>query len=99
MFVTGRQIRAARALLGWTRAERVVADGLHQNAVARRDNMAEIPTRKPFACQQIRKALRAAGLQLSTRPRVQGTQVHAWPECLAEFGGEHDGVALLRRNR
>ena len=76
MFVTGRQIRAARALLGWTRADLAEAAGLHPNSVAYWENAAEIPTRpsqEPHACRLIRKALRAAGLQISKAPPTAAT--------------------------
>ena len=76
MFVTGRQIRAARALLGWTRADLAEAAGLHPNSVAYWENTTEIPTRpsqEPHACRLIRKALRAVGLQIAKVAPIAAT--------------------------
>ena len=69
--VTGSQIRAARALLGWTQARLAQASGLHPNAVAYWENHDEIPTgdwREPVACRRIRKALLEAGVEFLQLP-------------------------------
>ena len=71
MIVTGAQIRAARALLGWTRAELATAANLHRNAVAYWERRATIPTghyREPHACRLIRKALLVAGVEIFMAP-------------------------------
>ena len=71
MIVTGAQIRAARALLGWTRAELATAATLHRNAVAYWERRATIPTghyREPHACRHIRKALLVAGVEIFMDP-------------------------------
>ena len=71
MIVTGAQIRAARALLGWTRAELATAANLHRNAVAYWELRATIPTghyREPHACRLIRKALLVAGVEIFMAP-------------------------------
>ena len=71
MLVTGAQIRAARALLGWTRAELATAANLHRNAVAYWERRAAIPTghyREPHACRNMRKALLVAGVEIFMAP-------------------------------
>ena len=73
MIVTGSQIRAARALLGWTQARLAKASGLHPNAVAYWENHDEIPTgvwREPVACRRIRKALLKAGVEFLQLPLI-----------------------------
>ena len=69
--VTGSQIRAARALLGWTQARLAKASGLHPNAVAYWEGHKDIPTgvwREPVACRRIRKALLEAGVEFLQLP-------------------------------
>jgi hypothetical protein len=63
--VTGRQIRAARALLDWSRAKLARAAGLHPNAVAYWEGTDAIPVgrREPHACTKIRLALHDAGIE------------------------------------
>ena len=54
MIVTGNQIRAARALLGWKRRDLA----LHPNAVAyweRREHIPAADTRPPWAAAACRK--------------------------------------------
>ena len=71
MIVTGAQIRAARALLGWTRAELATAANLHRNAVAYWERRGTIPTghyREPHACRHIQKALLVAGVEIFVSP-------------------------------
>ena len=69
--VTGRQIRAARALLGWNRNRLAEAAGLHRNAVAYWERHAEIPMgpyATPFACRCIQAALLTAGVETFDDP-------------------------------
>ena len=69
---TGAQIRAARALLGWTRQELAAAARLHPNAVAYWERHAVIPSppdgNLPFACRRIAHALRRAGVVMVSQP-------------------------------
>jgi hypothetical protein len=70
---TGAQIRAARALLGWRRDDLARAAGLHLNAVAYWEKREGIPCPEtggdtPYACRQIRDALRDAGVQFVHAP-------------------------------
>ena len=71
LILTGAQIRAARALLGWRRAELATAANLHRNAVAYWERRATIPSghyREPHACRGIREALLAAGVEMFMTP-------------------------------
>jgi len=69
--VKGAQIRAARALLGWTRQQLAEAAGLHRNAVGYWETEDDIPSgtyAEPVGCRRIREALRKAGVEFLTRP-------------------------------
>ena len=69
--VTGRQIRAARAMLGWNRSRLAEAAGLHRNAVAYWERHDEIPTgpyATPFACRRIQAALLSTGVETFDDP-------------------------------
>jgi hypothetical protein len=73
MIVTGSQIRAARALLGWTRRDLARASKLHPNAVAYWEGRSEIPTggwRTPVACRRMHEALLAAGVDFLVLPAI-----------------------------
>lgn len=63
--VTGCQIRAARALLGWSRAQLAGAAGLHGNSITYWEETPVIRTgrREPHACAGIREALHRAGVE------------------------------------
>jgi len=71
LIVTGAQIRAARALLGWTRVELAMAANLHRNAIGYWEQHKTIPngrSREPVACRHIREALHAAGVEVFKDP-------------------------------
>jgi len=66
MITTGAQIRAARALLDWSRPELAAAAELSRNAVAYWENHPTIPAghhRTPYAIGRIQRALLAAGVE------------------------------------
>lgn len=74
---SGRQIRAARAMLGWTRAELANAAGVHPNAVAYWERAPQIPGTLPSGRQswhetavvaRIRKSLESAGIGFISTP-------------------------------
>lgn len=74
---SGRQIRAARAMLGWTRADLAKAAGVHVNAVAYWERAPRIPALLPSGRQnlhetegvsRLRKALEACGIRFITVP-------------------------------
>ncbi len=66
--VTGAQIKAARALLGWRRIDLAAAAGLHANSVAYWEGQPSMPPREPFACQKMRAALQSAGVVTVSTP-------------------------------
>jgi len=69
--VTGSQIRAARALLGWNRSKLAEAAGLHRNAVAYWERHDVIPTGRyaaPIACRYIQAVLLSAGVEIFDDP-------------------------------
>lgn len=66
--VTGAQIKAARALLGWRRVDLAAAAGLHRNAVAYWEGQPRMPRREPFACRKMRTALLSAGVVTVSTP-------------------------------
>jgi thiamine monophosphate synthase len=74
MIASGAQIRAARALLGWTRQDLARAAGLHRNSVAYWEACEVIPTgwpskgTEPQSCEMIRAALRRAGVAVFIKP-------------------------------
>jgi hypothetical protein len=71
MISTGRQIAAARALLGWSQRDLAQASNLHVNAVAYWEAHPTIPHvgySTPVACQRMGQALRDAGVLTFTKP-------------------------------
>jgi DNA-binding transcriptional regulator YiaG len=73
MIATGRQLRAARVLLGWTRVDLARASGVHANSVAYWEATANIPTgpyHEPIACRRMRAALLAAGVRTKVSPSI-----------------------------
>ena len=78
MIVTGRQIKAARALIGMRAADLARAAGLHRNAVGYWERRRTIPRPRylgggldvgePFAVEAIRRALGAAGVETFADP-------------------------------
>lgn len=71
MITTGRQIAAARALLGWSQDELADAAAMHVNSVAYWERRGVIATdyyKAPVACRQIRQALLKAGVETFMDP-------------------------------
>jgi hypothetical protein len=79
--VSGAQIKAARALLGWRRIDLAAAAGLHRNAVAYWEGQRRMPRSEPFACQKMRAALLSAGVVTVSTP--------APGVCLLSAGPRH----------
>lgn len=67
-FVSGAQIRAARALIGWRRVDLAAAAGLHRNAVAYWERRQRMSRREPLACRKMRAALLSAGVVTVSTP-------------------------------
>jgi hypothetical protein len=82
--VTGSQIKAARALLGWRRIDLAAAAGLHRNAVAYWEGQPRLPRREPFACEKMRAALLSAGVVTVSTPAPGVCLVSAGPRRIAE---------------
>jgi DNA-binding transcriptional regulator YiaG len=82
--VTGAQIKAARALLGWRRVDLAAAAGLHRNAVAYWEGQPRMPRREPFACQKMRAALLMAGVVTVSTPAPGVCLFSAGPRRTAE---------------
>ncbi len=69
--VTGAQIRAGRALLGWSRDELADAAEIHRNAVGYwegRGPAAGPAAASSYALHHIARALRAAGIEFVCDP-------------------------------
>ena len=72
MISMGRQIKAARALLGWTREDLAQACEIHPNTVSYWEARARIRVDiyRPYVCELISAALREHGVEVfrSLRP-------------------------------
>ena len=72
MISTGRQIAAARALLGWSQGALAKAAGLHHNSIAYWEARADIPCsspyRTPVACRRMSAAFLEAGVETFQTP-------------------------------
>lgn len=76
MIQTGCQIRAARALAGWTRQELAIAAGLHRQTIRYWEMRKLIPppllsgrrNREPVACRRMREAFERVGLEFIAKP-------------------------------
>lgn len=82
--VTGAQIKAARALLGWRRIDLAAAAGLHRNAVAYWEGQRRMPRSEPFACRKMRDALLSAGVVTVSTPAPGVCLLSAGPRRTAE---------------
>jgi DNA-binding XRE family transcriptional regulator len=65
---TGRQIAAARALIGWDQTELAKAAGLNRNSVTYWETRT-VPKCEPGAVRKIREALARNGVQVFSMPR------------------------------
>jgi hypothetical protein len=83
-FVSGAQIKAARALLGWRRIDLAAAAGLHRNAISYWEGQRRMPRREPFACERMRAALLSAGVVTVSTPAPGVCLLSAGPRRTAE---------------
>jgi hypothetical protein len=84
--VTGAQIRAARALLGWRRKDLGTSAQLHPNAVSYWEKRATIPAgafNEPHACKRMREALEYVGVRFLTNPGP-GVTLRRGSRCASE---------------
>lgn len=94
MITTGRQIAAARALLGWSQDELADAAAMHVNSVAYWERHSIIATdyyKVPVACRRIREALLTAGVETFVDPSPGVRMVQRVRKCHhAGSGGNAD---------
>ncbi len=84
---TGRQLRAARVLLGWTRAALARAAMLHPNSVAYWEAQESIRAASQIVgCQKLLGALKRGGCELLSSP-APGVRLCAPEPILASPGG------------
>jgi transcriptional regulator with XRE-family HTH domain len=62
--VTGRQIRAARALLGWSAAELARRSGISWTTLQRAEAAAGIPLARAHTLDAIQRALEEGGIEI-----------------------------------
>ena len=71
MVSTGRQIKAGRGALDWSRAELADRAGVHPQAVSyweRRERIHERQNRPDGALEKMTEALKAGGIELTSKP-------------------------------
>lgn len=71
MIVTGAQIRAGRALVGWHQTELAAAAGVHWNSVAALEKSEDLTSRRRAtrpALARIQRALEDAGVIIYAQP-------------------------------
>lgn len=85
---TGAQIRAARALLGWSQQDLADSAGLHVNSIAYWECQAEFPSGlygEPVACRRIRHVFASAGVKILSDPapgvQLQGKATIKTHQC------------------
>lgn len=81
MIATGAQLRAARALLGITRAQLAAHAGVHPNSVAYWEATEQIATNRfiePWACERMNEALARLGVETFTTPTL-GVRFRSMP--------------------
>jgi transcriptional regulator with XRE-family HTH domain len=60
--LSGRQIRAARALLGWSAADLAAQSGISQSAIQRAEAVDEVPSMRAPNLLALQRALEAGGV-------------------------------------
>lgn len=73
MIVTGAQIRAARALVGWHQSDLASAAGVHTNSVAALEKEKDLTSRREMpgtrpAIERVQRALEDAGVIIHSAP-------------------------------
>lgn len=74
--LTGRQIRAARAMLGWTATELAERAGTTRNTVQRLEQEDGIPQSRSKTLFDLRKALENAGIEFLENSASVGVIFH-----------------------
>lgn len=75
--ITGIQIRAARALLGWSAQETGSKSGLTRETVQRLEGYADIPPSRTQSLLDLRRAFEEAGVEFIGAPG-EGPGVRLW---------------------
>jgi transcriptional regulator with XRE-family HTH domain len=73
--ITGRQIRMARAAVGWTVAELAHQSGVSASAIQRAEGAADVPTMKSTNLFNLQRALERAGVLFIDADEVGGAGV------------------------
>lgn len=68
MVLSGPQIRAGRALLGWHRRDLAAIANRHPNSIAYWEQREEIPWPQPIAVRHVLRALQAHGITMVSDP-------------------------------
>jgi transcriptional regulator with XRE-family HTH domain len=66
--ITGRQIRAARALLGWTTTALAESSGVHYATLSRAEQIDGVPNMRAQTLASVQQALEKAGCQFIDGP-------------------------------
>ena len=75
--MTGHQIRAARALLGWTATEAAKFSGLTRETVQRLERYDDIPPSRTQSLIDLKRAFEEAGIEFIGAPG-EGPGVRLW---------------------
>lgn len=70
--ITGPQIRAARALLGWSARELAERSGVSYPTIQRAEQAADVPEMKTSNMQAVTEALEGAGVRFITTQAEAG---------------------------
>jgi transcriptional regulator with XRE-family HTH domain len=77
--ITGAQIRAARALLGWTGAQLADRSGVSTSSIQRAEATRDVPSMRADNLLKIQQSLEAAGVMFveigDTRPGGAGVRL------------------------
>jgi transcriptional regulator with XRE-family HTH domain len=75
--ITGHQIRAARALLGWTAAETAKLSGLTRETVQRLEQYLDVPPSRTQSLIELKRVFEEAGIEFIGEPG-HGPGVRLW---------------------
>ena len=75
--ITGRQIRAARGLLGWSGNETALESGVTRNTIHRLESFDDVPPSRSHSLIELQKAFEKAGIEFIGGPG-EGPGVRLW---------------------
>ena len=76
--VDGRQLKAARIILGFTMSEMAEASGLHKNSIYRVEKHHNLPV-TAYAADKITQALKDRGIKFTIQGNALGIYFHGLP--------------------